>query len=116
MTYRRFLLPPTNNKHSRNGGLPRSARRLFMLVVTTAMFALGLIALVLNTELSYQQFTLLLDSSSPSLWSARRTSITTAVGATLVCTIVSVGRIHPSISASSSHFGICLSPSSPSMS
>jgi len=58
-----------------------------MLVATTAMFALGLIALVLNTELSYQQFTLILDSSSRSLWSARRTSITTAVGATLVCAI-----------------------------
>jgi hypothetical protein len=70
-----------------------------MLVATTAMFALGLVALVLNTELSYQQFTLSLDPSSRSLWSARRTGITTAVGATLVCTIVSGARpsIHPSI-------------------
>ena len=65
-----------------------------MLVATTAMFALGLIALVLNTELSYQQFTLDFDPSGGELWSAHRTSITTAVGAILTCMIVSG---HPSI-------------------
>lgn len=65
-----------------------------MLIVTTAMFALGLIALVFNTQLSYQQFTFDFDPSGGQLWSPRRTSITTAVGATLTCMIVSG---HPSI-------------------
>ena len=67
-----------------------------MLIVTTAMFALGLIALVFNTQLSYQQFTFDFDPSGGQLWSPRRTSITTAVGATLTCMIVSGHlSIHP---------------------
>ena len=60
-----------------------------MLTVTTAMFALGLIALVLQTSLSYQQFAQLFDSSSTSLWSAYRTSVVTAVVATIARIIVS---------------------------
>lgn len=70
-----------------NGGLRRSAHPIFMLVVTTAMFVLGLIALVFNTQLSYQQFTLQFDPSGGQLWSPRRTGITMAVGATLTCMI-----------------------------
>jgi hypothetical protein len=67
-----------------------------MFVVTTAMFALGLTALALDTTLAFQQFARELSpfsapgsaSSSPS-WSVRRANIVTAVGATIACTIVS---------------------------
>jgi len=80
----------------RKGGLLRSAPRLFMLVATTALFGLGLIALVLDTTLAYQQFTReigLFASSSGSLWSTRRTNITTAVGATITCIIYVISDI-----------------------
>jgi hypothetical protein len=67
-----------------------------MFVVTTAMFALGLTALALDTTLAFQRFARELSpfsapgsaSSSPS-WSVRRANIVTAVGATIACTIVS---------------------------
>jgi len=75
--------------NSRNDGLVRSTPRFFMLVMTTATFALGIIALVLETSLAYQQFTLEVIPSSSSLWSARRTNVIMAVGATIACTIVS---------------------------
>ncbi|KAI9450464.1 hypothetical protein BJY52DRAFT_1302492 [Lactarius psammicola] len=67
----------------RNGRLLRSTSRLVMLTVTSMMFALGLIALVLQTSLRYQEFAHLFDSSSTSLWSAHRTSVVTAVVATI---------------------------------
>jgi hypothetical protein len=70
-----------------------------MLVATTALFGLGLIALVLDTSLAYQQFTReigLFGSSSGSLWSTRRTNITTSVGATITCIIVSPSIFHHS--------------------
>ncbi|KAI9449525.1 hypothetical protein F5148DRAFT_1247327 [Russula earlei] len=70
----------------RNDGLRlRATPRLFMLVVTTAMFALGFIALVLETSLAYQQFTLLLRPSRGSLWSTSKTNTVTAVGSTIAC-------------------------------
>ena len=59
-----------------------------MLVVTTTMFALGLAALVLQTSLAYQQFTLTFNPSSTSLWSPRYTDVITAVGAIIACIIV----------------------------
>jgi hypothetical protein len=67
----------------RNGRLPRSTPRLIMLTVTSTMFALGLIALVLQTSLSYQHFDGLFNSSSTTLWSAHRTGVVTAVVATI---------------------------------
>jgi hypothetical protein len=67
----------------RNGRLLRSTPRLVMLTVTTTMFALGLIALVLQTSLSYQQFAQMFSSSSTSLWSAHRIGVVTAVIATI---------------------------------
>jgi hypothetical protein len=68
---------------------------MFMLVVTTAMFALGLIALVLDTTLAYQQIAVGLGSASGSSggskpWSARLVNVATAIGAIIVCAIVSV--------------------------
>ncbi|KAI0300036.1 hypothetical protein B0F90DRAFT_1726140 [Multifurca ochricompacta] len=67
----------------RNNGMLRSFPRLFMLFITSVMFVLGLIALVLKTFLDFQQFTRLLSPSSSSLWSLRSTNIVTAVSATL---------------------------------
>ncbi|KAI9439094.1 hypothetical protein H4582DRAFT_2098305 [Lactarius indigo] len=65
------------------GRLLRSTPRLAMLTATSTMFALGLIALVLQTSLRYQKFAQLFDSSNTSLWSARRTGVVTAVVATI---------------------------------
>ena len=59
-----------------------------MVTVTSTMFALGLISLVLQTSLNYQHFTSLFDSSNTSLWSAHRTAVTTAVVATIARFIV----------------------------
>lgn len=59
-----------------------------MLAVTSTMFALGLIALVLQTSLSYQQLAGLFGSSSTSLWSAHRTGVVTAVIATIARFVV----------------------------
>jgi hypothetical protein len=67
----------------RNDGMVRSVPRLFMLVVSTATFALGLIALVLETSLAFQQFAHQLSPSSGSLWSPRRTNVVVAVCATI---------------------------------
>jgi len=77
----------------RNDGLLRSTPRLFMLVMTTAMFALGTIALVLETSLAYQQFALEVVPSSSSLWSTRRTNIIMAVGATIACIIYIISNV-----------------------
>ncbi|KAH8991485.1 hypothetical protein EDB86DRAFT_2933344 [Lactarius hatsudake] len=69
----------------RNGRsrLLRSTPRLAMLTATSTMFALGLITLVLQTSLRYQQFAHLFDSSNASLWSAHRTGVVSAVVATI---------------------------------
>jgi len=61
-----------------------------MLIVTTATFALGLIALVLETSLAFQQFGRELSPSSSSLWSTRRTNVVAAVCATITYLVVSV--------------------------
>ena len=74
---------------SRNDGVLRSVPRLFMLVVSTATFALGLIALVLETSLAFQQFSHELSPSSSSLWSARHTNVVAAVCATITYLVVS---------------------------
>jgi hypothetical protein len=62
---------------------------LFMLIMITVMFALGIIALALNTSLTYQQFTFDLSPTSGMLWSPRHTNTIMATGATIICTIVS---------------------------
>ena len=54
-----------------------------MLTAMTTMFTLGLIALVLQTSLSYQQFAQMFSSSSASLWSTHRIGVVTAVIATI---------------------------------
>jgi len=74
----------------RNDGLLRSAPRMFMLVVSTVTFALGLIALVLETSLAFQNFARELSSSNNSLWSTHRTNIVVAVCATITYLVVSV--------------------------
>ena len=84
---------PFTHPDSRNDGVLRSVPRLFMLVVTTAMFALGLIALVLETSLAFQQFAHQLGSSSSSLWSARRTNVVAAICATITYFVVSAASL-----------------------
>jgi len=61
------------------------------------MFALGIIALALDTSLTYQQFTLDLSPTSGALWSPRRTNVVAATGATIICAIVSEASASPSI-------------------
>ena len=73
----------------------RSVPRLFMLVVSTATFALGLIALVLETSLAFQQFAHELGSSSGSLWSPRRTNVIAAVCTTITYFVVSISSRPP---------------------
>lgn len=63
-----------------------------MLVVSTATFALGLVALVLETSLAFQQFAHQLSPSSSSLWSARRTKVIAAVCATITYLVVRATR------------------------
>ncbi|KAN0103693.1 hypothetical protein V8E52_011718 [Russula decolorans] len=67
----------------RNDGVLRSAPRLFMLVVSTVTFVLGLIALVLETSLAFQNFARELGSSNGSLWSTHRTNVVVALCATI---------------------------------
>ncbi|KAI0273921.1 hypothetical protein BGY98DRAFT_997854 [Russula aff. rugulosa BPL654] len=54
-----------------------------MFSITTFMFALGLIALVLETALEFQQMKLFLDPTSGGIWSSTNTNIIIAVGATI---------------------------------
>ncbi len=61
-----------------------------MLVVSTVTFALGLIALVLETSLAFQQFGHELNPSSSSLWSKHRTNVVAAVCVTITYLVVSV--------------------------
>jgi hypothetical protein len=62
-----------------------------MLGITTLMFILGLVALVLETALGFQQMHLILDQTSGGIWSSTRTNIIIAIGATI--TRVMVGFI-----------------------
>ena len=74
-----------------NNDVLRSAPRLFMLVVSTSTFALGLIALVLETSLAFQNFAREVGSKSSSLWSTHRTNVVVALCATITYLVVSGG-------------------------
>jgi hypothetical protein len=91
---RSYLLP--HPPKSRNDGVLRSAPRLFMLVVSTVTFVLGLIALVLETSLAFQNFARELGSSNGSLWSTHRTNVVVALCATITYLVVSVPTLHSS--------------------
>jgi hypothetical protein len=54
-----------------------------MLRITTFIFILGVIALVLQTTLGFQQMQLLLKPPASGLWSSYRTNVIIAVGATI---------------------------------
>ena len=54
-----------------------------MFGITTFMFVLGIILLVLETALGFQQMQLFLDPTAGSVWSSYRTNVINAVGATL---------------------------------
>jgi hypothetical protein len=47
------------------------------------MFILGIIAMVLETALGFQQMQLFLDPTSGNVWSSNRTNVIVAVGATI---------------------------------
>ena len=47
------------------------------------MFILGIIALVLETALGFQQMQLFLDPSASNIWSSYHTNVIIAVGATI---------------------------------
>ncbi|KAF8466078.1 hypothetical protein DFH94DRAFT_698583 [Russula ochroleuca] len=64
-------------------GFLSSSPRIFMFWITTLMFVLGLIALVLETALGFQQMQLFLDPTSGGIWSSTHTNIIIAVGATI---------------------------------
>jgi hypothetical protein len=73
----------------RNGGaILRSIPRLFMLIITSAMFILGLVTIVLNTSLEYQQFKRSFSQPGGSPWPIHSTSVITAVSAATSCVIV----------------------------
>jgi hypothetical protein len=59
-----------------------------MFWITTFMFMLGLIALVLETALGFQQIQLFLDPTSGGIWSSNRTNVIIAVGATITRVMV----------------------------
>ncbi len=54
-----------------------------MFGITTFMFVLGIIALVLETSLGFQQMQLFLDPTAGNIWSSNRTNVIIAVGATI---------------------------------
>jgi hypothetical protein len=89
------MSPPfTYPRESRNDGVLRSAPRLFMLVVSNVTFVLGLIALVLETSLAFQNFARELSSPNSSLWSTHRTNVVVALCATITYLVVSVPTLH----------------------
>ena len=59
------------------------------------MFVLGLIALVLETALEFQQMQLFLDPTSGGIWSSMDTNIIIAVGATITRIMVRLGTALP---------------------
>jgi hypothetical protein len=63
-----------------------------MFAVTAFMFALGLITLVLEMALGFQQIQLLLDPTSGGIWSSTQTNVIIAVGATITRIMVRLGR------------------------
>ncbi|KAH9058116.1 hypothetical protein EDB87DRAFT_952879 [Lactarius vividus] len=64
-------------------GFTSSPPRMFMFGITTFMFLLGVIALVLETALGFQQMQLFLDPTAGNIWSSNRTNVIIAVGATI---------------------------------
>jgi Na+/H+ antiporter NhaC len=66
-----------------------------MFWITTLMFVLGLIALVLETALGFQQMQLFLDPTSGGIWSSMDTNIIIAVGATITRIMVRLGTAPP---------------------
>jgi hypothetical protein len=62
-----------------------------MFGITTFMFALGIIALVLETAFGFQQMQLFLDPTTTNVWSSYRTNVIIAVGATITRLMV---RLH----------------------
>jgi len=60
-----------------------SRSKMFLLGITTSMFILGIIALVLETTLEFQQMRLFLDPAANSIWSSYRTNVINAVGSTI---------------------------------
>ena len=64
---------------------------MFMFGITTFMFVLGIIALVLETALGFQQTQLFLDPTAGNVWSSYHTNVIIAVGATITRIMV---RLH----------------------
>ena len=62
-----------------------------MFGITTFMFVLGIILLVLETALGFQQMQLFLDPTAGNVWSSYRTNVINAVGATFTRLMV---RLH----------------------
>jgi hypothetical protein len=67
----------------RRPGCLSSPASVCMFGITTFMFVLGLVALVLDSTPGFQQMQLLLDSTSSGIWSSTKTNIIIAVGATI---------------------------------
>lgn len=67
----------------RKPGFTSSPPRMFMFGTTTFMFILGIIALVLETTLGFQQMQLFLNPDAGGVWSSYRTNVVIAVGATI---------------------------------
>src|ERR1700677_2930019 len=67
----------------RKPGFTSSTPRMFMFGTTTFMFILGIIALVLETTLGFQQMQLFLNPDASGVWSSYRTNVVIAVGATI---------------------------------
>jgi hypothetical protein len=59
-----------------------------MFSITTFMFVLGLVALVLETALGFQQIQLFLDPTSGGIWSSNHSNVIIAVGATITRVMV----------------------------
>lgn len=75
-------------------GFTSSPPRVFMFGITTFMFILGIIAMVLETALGFQQMQLFLDPTSGNVWSSNRTNVIVAVGATITRLMV---RLHDTL-------------------
>ncbi|KAH9979598.1 hypothetical protein BGW80DRAFT_1279200, partial [Lactifluus volemus] len=74
-------------------GLWSSPPRIFMLGITTFMFILGLVALVLETALGFQQAQLFLEPIGGGIWSSTNTNIIIAIGATITRIMVAPDTI-----------------------
>jgi len=67
----------------RKPGFTSSLPKMIMFGITTFMFVLGIIALVLETALGFQQMQLFLNPSASNVWSSYQTNVIIAVGATI---------------------------------